>query len=67
MAIFEAIAGIGKAIAGIFGYAAQRDAEKNAPAMQANAAAEVREGIKAEAAKEVAAEETDAIQKGLAE
>lgn len=39
MGIFSLIANALKAFAGVFGWAQQRDAEKNTPEMRANAAA----------------------------
>lgn len=40
MRIIDAIGSVFKAIANYFGWAQQRDAERNTPAMQANAAAQ---------------------------
>lgn len=56
-----------KAIAAFFGYAQQRDAEKNAPAMQARAAGATDQQIKDAAAKSIAAGNVEEIRKDLAE
>jgi hypothetical protein len=56
-----------KAVAAAFGFAQQRDAEKNSAAMQANAAAQTDAQISADATKAVAARDTAAVEKGLAE
>ena len=67
MGIFDAIAGALKAVAAIFGYRQQRDAEQNSPQMQANAAADTRERIAQKAAEDVAAKTLDQLRKDAAE
>ena len=51
MGIIELIGNGFKAVAAFFGYRQQRDAEKNSPQMQANAAAKTEAEIAQEAAK----------------
>lgn len=47
------ISNLFSAVAGYFGWAKQKDAEENSPAMQANAAAQTRQDIAAQATKDV--------------
>ena len=55
------------AIGGIFGLARQRDAEKNSPQMQANAAAQTREKIAEQAEKDVNSPDLDQLRKDASE
>ena len=67
MGLFASIAAGLKAIAAIFGYAQQRDAEKNSAAMQANAAAKTEQTMKDAAAKAIADRNAEEIRRRLAE
>ena len=67
MGIFASIANGLKAIAAIFGYAQQRDAEQNSATMQANAAAKTEQTMKDAAAKAIAERNAEEIRRRLAE
>ena len=54
-----------KAIGAIFSWAQQRDAEENAPAMQANAAARADADAEAQAAKDVNAADPTGFEKDI--
>lgn len=63
MDIIEMISNVGLAIAKVFGYAQQRDGEKNAPAMQQAAAAKQLQAEEDQVTKDVANGDINAIRK----
>jgi len=67
MGLLSAIANGLKAVAAYFGYEAQRDAEKNAPDMQARAQGQTDQQIKDDATKAIATGNVADLQKDLAE
>jgi hypothetical protein len=67
MGVFEAIGNALKAIASVFGWAQQRDAEENTPALQGNAAAKTNDELLKKAEADAAAGDLDQIQKDDAE
>lgn len=67
MGVFSFIADAVKGFAAYFGWAGKRQELTNSPEMQANAAAETRERIAAQAAKDVADKTLDQLRKDAAE
>lgn len=63
MDIIAMISNVGLAIAKVFGYAQQRDGEKNAPAMQQAAAAKQLQAEEDQVTKDVANGDINAIRK----
>jgi len=67
MALLDAIAQFCGALKEGFSFARQRDAETNAPAMQANATAQTEAKIAAEATEAVASDDLEKIRSQAAE
>ena len=67
MSFLSGIGNFFKSLAAVFGYAQQRDYEKNAPEMKAAAAGRTDQQIKDDAAKAIADGNTAEIEKGIAE
>jgi len=67
MGLLSAIANGLKAVAAFFTWAGQRDAENNAPEMQARAQGQTDQEIKDAAAKTVATHDTTQFEKDIAE
>lgn len=65
MGVLTAIGNAFKAVGTIFGWAKQKDAEENTPAMQQNAAATADQKVADQANKEVGAQDQQAIDKDL--
>ena len=67
MNLFDNIGAFFKAVASIFGWAQQRDAENNSPQIQANDAAKKAADAEDRITDEIAKQNIDSIRKDLAE